>query len=133
MLIWPDRNPDMVYDPETERVTDTKTGESFGARQHMRSGGLHSAGIKDKNGKPVYGYQLKYSTKRVDGEIVLTIWQVAWARRGGWLARFKGKGSKENPAYEMTSTEAQNDSLERLGEFLRARSRGICSKLESAA
>jgi hypothetical protein len=124
VLIWPDRNPDMVYDSETRRITDTKTGESFGVRQHMRSGGLHSAGIKDKNGEPVYGYSLKYGGKIVDGELVLVIWQVAWARRGDWLERFKGRGARENRAYDMASAEAQSDSLERLGQFLRAQRTG---------
>lgn len=84
IVIRPERNPNMVYDPETERVTDTETGESFGARQHMRSGGIYSAGIRAADGSLVYGYELKYGENRnPDGSVKRTIWQVFWARRGG--------------------------------------------------
>lgn len=125
IVIRPERNPDMVYDPETKRVTDIKTGESFESRYQTRSSGNYLAGIAGADGASIYVYELKDGTVRhPDGSIKRTVWQVLWARRGDYRERFGG--SRE--AGEKAEEEAQHDSLERLAQFLRAKREGISIK-----
>ena len=125
IVIRPERNPDMVYDPETGRVVDTKTGDSFGMRSEMRSGGIVYAGIKRGDGSPGYGYELKGgSVRNPDGTIKKDLWQVFWARRGDWMDRFVPVEMGLGKAHEAAEAEAQNDSLEQLAQFLRAEFEG---------
>jgi hypothetical protein len=125
VLIWPDRNPDMVYDSETRRITDTKTGEYLGVgKGSYGDAGVRGAFLRNSDGTMLYEYTLKYGGK-IEGATVLTIWQVFGARRGDWLERFQGKEVAGQSRTQLAQKEAQDDSLERLAEFLRAHSRGI--------
>ena len=124
VVIRPQHNPNMVYDPETKKVTDTATGELFGTRQEIRSGGIYAAGIKAADGSPVYEYELKYDENRnPDSTVKRTIWEVFWARRGDWMKRYPP--FNDGDAIKRAEQEAKNDSLERLAEFLRAKHTGI--------
>lgn len=120
IVIRPALDSDMRYDPATGDVTDLKTGEYLGVRQQMRSGGIYAAGIHNRDGAPVYEYQLKYSERKdADGNTTRTIWQVFWALRGEDSG--KNMGDVQIPG----RVRAQHDSLERLAMFLRARQHGI--------
>lgn len=126
VVIHPERNPNMVYDPETERVTDTETGQSFGAARHMRSGGIYAAGIKRSDGSYVGEYELRrQEIRHPDGAIKRVVWQVFWARRGDWMERFAPSEIGLGKAHALAEAEALNDSLDRLGQFLRAKREGI--------
>lgn len=125
IVIRPPLNPDMVYDPETKRVTDTVSGDSFGVRQRIRSGGIYAAGIMDKKGSGLYEFELKYGGKMAsDGTIIRTVWEVFSARRRGYLERFKPLEIGSENALKLANAEAQKDSLERLAQFLRAMNEG---------
>ena len=120
VMIRPDRNPEMIYDPETRLVTDMKTGDTFGASQHIRSGGVYSAGIHTGDGAPVYVYELRYGESRnPDKSIKRVIWEVFWSLRGeDAIGNFQ---EVQLPGRER----AKNDSIERLAQFLRARREGV--------
>lgn len=120
VVIRPRRNPNMVYDPETMRVTDMKTGESFGNKMVLAMGQLYRAGIRDADGQVLYVYELKYGASRnPNGSIKRVAWQVLWALRG--KDAFGNIADVQIPGRER----ARRDSLERLAQFLRARYEGI--------
>lgn len=121
IVIRPERNPNMVYDTETKRVTDKATGESFGMKGRGRNLTIYGAAIRMSDGKLVHRYVLKPTTIRgPDGIIRRKIWEVLGAKRRGAEQRFMSDKVRLGEAQKLAEAEAQEDSIERLAQFLRA-------------
>lgn len=119
VVIRPERNPNMVYDPTTGRVIDTATGESFGASVSDTLAKLYRAGIRNAQGSPLYGYELRYGNPRnPDGSVKRVVWEVFWSIRS--------EDDRKSPTESIANREhAKNDSLERLAQFLRVDHEGL--------
>ncbi len=115
IVINPPLDPRMMYDPETKRTVDRKTGDYFVSQNIETINRIYRGSICNASGKVISSYEYRYGGSRLPDNQEKSVFEVIWAVRG------EDYGGEKTAHEETAARErAKNDSLERLGSFLRA-------------
>jgi hypothetical protein len=117
IVIHPTLDPNMIYDPETKRVTDHRTGDYFIFGQMSAINRFYGGTLYDKSGKVLGEFKARYSAPRLPNGEEKTVYEILWTLRGEDHLKMMREQIKGRDR-------AKNDSLDRLASFLLARSIG---------
>lgn len=118
IVIRPKLDPSFIYDPQTKHVVDRATGDYFVSQPISPIYGIYRAGIRDKTGKQISGYEYRFNDPRLPNGEAKYVYEIFWALRG---EDETGKTMRQQIAGRE---DAKNDSIERLASFLLAQSIG---------
>ena len=114
IVIRPQLDPNMIYDSETKRTADRRSGEYFASQGMNPINRIYQGSIRDRNGKVLLGYEYRYGGSRLANGKEKSVYEIIWSVRGEDVI---GKMMHE----EIAGRErAKRDSLERLASFMLA-------------
>jgi hypothetical protein len=118
VVIHPKLDPNMIYDPKTKRVTDTRTGDYFSFGQTSGINRFYQGAIFDESGKTHSVYKARYDGPRLPNGEEKSVYEILWTLRG--------EDSRKMMREQIAGRDrAKNDSLDRLASFLLAQSIGL--------
>ena len=118
-LIRPRLDPKMVYDERANYVVDTETGDRFRVYPGNPINRIYDMTITNRADTILYAFECRSSESRGLNGILNPVYEILWSVRG------EDYGGKMIDDVRAGRIRAQDDPLDRLGSFLRARDIGL--------